>query len=92
MAPPDCQVVHLVEEHEMTTMNGGEYALRAIKKAPPERILSWASLPCTGGSTWQYVNMANYRRRNDTEAIRRLRELWRIHRKLWRSMTILARL
>eukprot|EP00975_Prorocentrum_lima_P002017 439438-Prorocentrum_lima.AAC.1 len=36
--------------------------------------------------------MANYRRRNDTEAIRRLRQRGRIYRKLWRNMTILARL
>eukprot|EP00975_Prorocentrum_lima_P054282 11384839-Prorocentrum_lima.AAC.1 len=36
--------------------------------------------------------MANYRRRNDTEAIRRLRDPWRIYRKPWRDMTILARL
>eukprot|EP00975_Prorocentrum_lima_P007105 1526601-Prorocentrum_lima.AAC.1 len=36
--------------------------------------------------------MANYRKRNDTEAIKRLRELWRTYRKLWRNMTILAKL
>eukprot|EP00975_Prorocentrum_lima_P049861 10433069-Prorocentrum_lima.AAC.1 len=47
----------------MTTIDGMKYAIKVIKKAPPDRILFWASIPCTGGSTWQYVNMANYRRR-----------------------------
>eukprot|EP00975_Prorocentrum_lima_P020108 4233175-Prorocentrum_lima.AAC.1 len=73
-------------------MNGMQYAIKVIKKAPPDRILFWASIPCTGGSTWQYVNMANYRRRNDVEAIKRLRELWRTYRKLWRNITMLAKL
>eukprot|EP00975_Prorocentrum_lima_P066585 12910024-Prorocentrum_lima.AAC.1 len=55
-------------------------------------LMLWSSIPCTGGSTWQYVNMANYRRRNDVEAIRRLRDFWRIYRTFWRDLTILAKL
>eukprot|EP00975_Prorocentrum_lima_P011140 2365619-Prorocentrum_lima.AAC.1 len=49
-------------------------------------VMFWSLIPCYGGSTGQYVNMANYRRRNDVEAMRRLRDLWRIYRKLWWPM------
>eukprot|EP00975_Prorocentrum_lima_P031970 6713384-Prorocentrum_lima.AAC.1 len=72
MAPNDCKVERLTEKHDMTTLEGMKHAIKVISKAPSDRILFWASIPCTGGSTWQYINMANYRKRNDTEAIKRL--------------------
>eukprot|EP00975_Prorocentrum_lima_P013179 2798677-Prorocentrum_lima.AAC.1 len=66
--------------------------MNEINKAPKKVLMLWSSIPCTGGSTWQYVNMANYRRRDDVEAIRRLRDFRRTYRKSWRNLTMLARL
>eukprot|EP00975_Prorocentrum_lima_P028380 5963538-Prorocentrum_lima.AAC.1 len=63
-----------METTDMTSTRGVNYAIKEIEKALTNMLILWSSIPCTGGSTWQYVNMANYRRRNDVEAIQRLRE------------------
>ena len=50
--------VRLTEEHDMTKSENVEYALRIIAKfAGKCPIILWGSLPCTGGSRWQDVNL-----------------------------------
>ena len=46
-------------------------------------MLLWSSIPCTGGSTWQYVNEAVYLRSNNELALQRLRGLRNVFEKLW---------
>eukprot|EP00975_Prorocentrum_lima_P048640 10176674-Prorocentrum_lima.AAC.1 len=57
-APDDCRVVRLTEQKDMTSDEGVEYALGEIKKTKEKGILLWASIPCSGGSSWQHINMA----------------------------------
>ena len=50
-----CTVVRLTEEQDMTTKSGYEYAMDKIREYEGCHISLWGSIPCTGGSPWQYV-------------------------------------
>ena len=52
-APPNCNVIRLTEEHDMTTDAGLQFALKAINK---ENHLLWVSIPCIGGLSFQEIN------------------------------------
>ena len=52
------------------------------------RLISlWSSTPCTGGSPWQHLLVAS---RGDEYRRGRLARHWALHRKLWKSFTILS--
>ena len=53
-------------------------------------IILWASIPCTGGSPWQYVNEAMYYRNGDQKALRRLKGHRTLFRKLFWTFRRLA--
>eukprot|EP00959_Pyramimonas_sp_CCMP1952_P192723 4029760-Pyramimonas_sp.AAC.1 len=57
----------------MRTDEGRRLALNDIKTFKGKHITLWASMPCTGGSPWQYVNEAHYFRFGNHRAMRRLR-------------------
>eukprot|EP00975_Prorocentrum_lima_P022402 4714169-Prorocentrum_lima.AAC.1 len=59
----------------MTSIEGVKNAIEEIEKALHSMLMLWFCILCTEGSTWQYVRMGNYRRRNDVEAIRRVSDL-----------------
>ena len=50
-------------------------------------IFLWSSTPCTGGSPWQHLLVAS---RGDEYRRGRLARHWALHRKLWKSFTILS--
>ena len=50
-------------------------------------IFLWSSTPCTGGSPWQHLLVAS---RGDDYRRGRLARHWALHRKLWKSFTILS--
>ena len=49
-------------------------------------VIIWASTPCTGGSPWQHLHRA----RDGSHYDRRLKGLYTVHRKLWRSFLSLV--
>eukprot|EP00959_Pyramimonas_sp_CCMP1952_P196185 4101679-Pyramimonas_sp.AAC.1 len=57
----------------MRTDDGLRLALNDIKTLKGKRMTLWGSMPCTGGSPWQYVNEAHYFRARNHGAMRRLR-------------------
>ena len=52
-ADKDCSVVRLTKADDVTTPEGKSKSIRAVQEP---RTLLWASIPCTGGSSWQNVN------------------------------------
>ena len=83
MVDNDCVVIRLTEEHDMTTEFGYMYAISRIREHEGHHITLWGSMPCTGGSPWQYVNECMYYRNGDDKAIKRLRGLRTTFRKLF---------
>eukprot|EP00959_Pyramimonas_sp_CCMP1952_P157035 3283975-Pyramimonas_sp.AAC.1 len=58
----------------MRTDEGRRLALNDIKTFKGQRITLWGgSMPCAGGSPWQYVNETHYFRAGSHMAMRRLR-------------------
>ena len=54
-APAGCRVTRVTTQRDMTSRKGFRYARAAIRLAM--LTLLWVSLPCTGGSNWQAVNL-----------------------------------
>ena len=84
-APPDCKVIRLTEDDDMTTPEGLEKALKAVRV---KNCLLWVSLPCTGGSSWQRINAV----RPDASAghRKRIRKHMKLYHKLWRNLETVA--
>ena len=70
--PSDCGVVRLTLDDDVTTEKGLSKARTAVKD---RNCLLWGSIPCIGGSAWQWVN------RRLPGGMKRLRA----HRKKWRA-------
>eukprot|EP00959_Pyramimonas_sp_CCMP1952_P011085 232184-Pyramimonas_sp.AAC.1 len=64
----------------MRTDEGLRLALNDIKMFKGKHITLWGSMPCTGGSLWQYVNEAHYFRTGSHSAMRRLRVARAVHK------------
>ena len=54
-APPGCEVIRLTADDDLTTPGGLAKAMDAVS-APGIPVLLFGSLPCTGGSTYQYIS------------------------------------
>ena len=54
-APAGCEVIRLTIEDDLTTDAGLEKALRAVGDLRVPTLL-FGSLPCKGGSSWQFIN------------------------------------
>eukprot|EP00975_Prorocentrum_lima_P064898 12900246-Prorocentrum_lima.AAC.1 len=61
-----------------------------IRAKSGKGIMLWGAIPCTGGSSWQHVNEALFRKTQNHDALRRLRYLRDKVRVLWKNCTILA--
>ena len=55
-----CKVIRYTENEDMRTDQGRKLALADIREFKGKHISLWGSMPCTGGSPWQYVNEAHY--------------------------------
>jgi hypothetical protein len=63
MAPPNCEVVRLTIDDDLTSDEGLAKALAAVSD-PSFQVLLFGALPCTGGSQWQNYN---WKRGPDTQ-------------------------
>eukprot|EP00959_Pyramimonas_sp_CCMP1952_P232575 4860476-Pyramimonas_sp.AAC.1 len=66
-------------------------ALNDINTFKGKHITLWGSMPCTGGSPWQYVNEARYFRVGNHRAMRRLRGIRPDFRHLFWNFREIAR-
>jgi hypothetical protein len=55
LAPPNCEVVRLTLDDDLTSDEGLAKALAAVSD-PAFHVLLFGALPCTGGSQWQNMN------------------------------------
>eukprot|EP00959_Pyramimonas_sp_CCMP1952_P180471 3773735-Pyramimonas_sp.AAC.1 len=75
----------------MRTDEGLRLALNDIIMFKGKRITLWGSMPCTGGSPWQYVNEAHYFRAGNLRAMRWLRGIRTVFRYLFWNFREIAR-
>ena len=75
---------------DMTTPAGLQYAMDHIR-ACTGHITLWGSMPCTGGSPWQYINEKIYLRNNDVASLQKLQGHRTLFRKLFWSFMDLSK-
>ena len=80
--PIDTEVVRLTIKDDVSTEAGLNKARAAVGE--PNCML-WSSIPCTGGSPWQWVNR---RLKGGLKRLRAHRKKWK---DIWRSFAIVAR-
>ena len=84
LAPPDCDVVRLTIDDDMTTEAGVAKAIAAVSQAGIQ-VLLFGSIPCTGGSPYTRLN---WHLGPDTR--RKIRAHRALFRKLWLSFEAVA--
>ena len=82
----DCYVIRCTEERDVTSrsnrMDIRNEVVQAIESSTvqPCPVLIWISIPCTGGTTWSYVNLQHESAKLKVEYHRHVFE------KIWSSM------
>ncbi len=84
-ATPNCNVIRLTQDHDMTSEKGLLHALDLANEAGQHTLL-WCAIPCTGGCPWQEVNMRKIPNFENKLAIHKEK-----FHKLWNNFEILAR-
>ena len=53
-----CKVIQFTEKHNLLDERYRQYVAEIINEFPKNNeVLLWLSLPCTGGTSWSYVNL-----------------------------------
>ena len=82
---PTCQVVRITKDcADQTTWEGAQIALSEVKGEIP--LLLFAAIPCVGGSTWQFVNLAN----GNPATREKIMKHRKIFKKIWRNFEQVA--
>ena len=85
-----CKSLRLTEAEDMTDENNVDKVITEITAFGKPTVTLWASIPCTGGSSWQYINEMIYLKTGNKRALRRLRGLRTTFRKLWSNFVAIA--
>ena len=83
---PECEVLRITKNEDLNNVDTRKSILSKAKShaAVSKPILVWASLPCTGGSTWSHLNLTIEGNRERVLAARKL------FTKLWASFVDLS--
>ena len=83
---PECEVLRITKNEDLNNIDTRKSILSKAKSyaAVSKPILVWASLPCTGGSTWSHLNLTIAGNREKVLAARKL------FAKLWASFVDLS--
>ena len=84
LAPPDCEVIRLTLEDDVLSAAGFAKALHAVSDNSIPALL-FGSLPCTGGSPYQYLNWWR-----GAKTRRKIRAHWRTFQVLWNAFQDVA--
>ena len=75
-----CKVVQFTERHNLLDEKYRDYVLEIVNSFPGGKpVLLWLSLPCTGGTSWSFVNM------KIPSAAKKVMRHVKLFKKLWRS-------
>ena len=76
-----CLVYQFTEENNLVSEDNRREIARKVNQFPKSKlVLIWLSLPCTGGTTWTFINLKHPKARR--RVISEIRKLW----KIWAAM------
>ena len=79
-ASKGCVVYQFTEEFSLLSEENRAELARKVNQFPKsKKVLFWMSLPCTGGTTWSYVNMKHPTAK--LKVLKEVRKFW----KLWEA-------
>ena len=79
-ASKGCVVYQFTEESSLLSEENRAELARKVNQFPrSKKVLFWMSLPCTGGTTWSYVNMKHPTAK--LKVLKEVRKFW----KLWEA-------
>ena len=76
----DCTVLQFTEEYDLNDESNQSDMAERVNCHEGDTALFWISLPCTGGTTWTFVNMKHPSAR--LKVMKRVKEF----KKLWKSL------
>ena len=78
----NCTVHRIRIKHDVTTKSGQEHVMSLIEQNKGKNLLLFASMPCTGGSPWQNLNI------KIKGVAAKVRAHWKVFRKIWSFFVI----
>ena len=75
----DCTVLQFTEEFDLNDEDNRADMATQVHKHKGDPPMFWVSLPCTGGTTWTFINMKHPKAR--LKVLRRIKEF----KELWKS-------
>ena len=86
-ASKGCVVYQFTEDYSLLSEeNRAELAHKVNQFPKSKKVLFWLSLPCTGGTTWSYVNM-----KHPTAKMKEVRKLWKLWEATCKFIDLIAR-
>ena len=80
-ASKGCLVYQFTEDFDLLSEDNRRKMASKVNQFPKsKKVLLWMSLPCTGGTTWTFINMKHPMAKK--KVLREVKKLW----KLWGAM------
>ena len=77
-----CKVVPITKDDDFSSEAGILKCIESIK-GPSDTL--WFSAPCTGGSTWQFINL-----KRGPNTVAKIKLHWKLFKRLWAAFEIVA--
>ena len=81
-ASKGCKVVPITKDDDFASKAGIAKCISELR-GPQDTL--WFSAPCTGGSTWQFINI-----KRGPETVAKIRVHWKLFRRLWAAFEVVA--
>ena len=77
-----CQVVPITKDDDFASVAGMQKCMQHLR-GPTDTL--WFSAPCTGGSTWQFINL-----KRGPETVAKVKLHWKLFKRLWAAFEVVA--
>ena len=77
-----CRVIPVTKDDDFASEAG---ILKSIEHLRGPSDTLWFSAPCTGGSTWQFINL-----KRGPETVAKIRLHWKLFKRLWAAFEVVA--
>ena len=77
-----CKVVPITKDDDFASESGMSKCMQNLL-GPADTL--WYSAPCTGGSTWQFINL-----QRGPETVAKIKLHWKLFKRLWAAFEVVA--
>ena len=77
-----CKVVPITKDDDFASVAGMQKCMQSLR-GPSDTL--WFSAPCTGGSTWQFINL-----KRGPATVAKIQLHWKLFKRLWAAFEVVA--